>query len=273
MCPTETDLRYDLHVHSCFSDGDVEPFELLQMAQLQGLSGLAITDHDTIAAYTPELFFTARQLGLTLILGAEISSLQGQKSVHVLAYAFEPNVIFLGFLAEIRQKRIERNLQILAKLQARGLAIAENELYPEVFSGSKGRPHIAKLLVQKGFVPNFQTAFDLYLKEGASCYVEASKFTTRQVIEEVHLAGGKAVLAHPHKLVGEKLVDNLLELPFDGLEGYSGRFNPGRRWLKIAEKKGWQVTGGSDFHSKNLLSNFLGSSWTDEKTLAWLIKK
>src|SRR5690606_9035228 len=112
-----------------------------------------------------------------------------------------------------------------------------------------GRPHIAQLMLIKGYVSSHQEAFEFYLKEGATCYTPGVKSTPEEVIQEIHSANGKAVLAHPHFLKGKTFLRQLLHLPFDGIECYYAKLPKGYElpWVKIAKERGWIATGGSDY--------------------------
>lgn len=267
--------RYDLHVHSSCSDGAFIPEKLLEMAKEKELLGLSITDHDTFSAYTPSLFALAKKLGLVLVPGIEVSSLQDQKSTHILGYNFDlESASFRQFIEKLQKIRYERNLEILEKLKMKNIYITEKELYPDGNGDfSKGRPQIAELIVQKKGAANFQAAFDFYLKEGASCYVAANRFTAEEVIAKIHQAKGKAVLAHPHQVKHKKQLSALLKLPFDGLEVYYSRLPSWQEqeWLKVAKEKKLLVTGGSDFHGIGAAYNALGCSWVDKKRLDLLL--
>lgn len=278
MCPSQiVEKRYDLHVHSACSDGSFTPLELLYMAQERGLSGLSITDHDTFAAYDEAFLKLADQLKMTVVIGIEVSSLHLKKSVHVLGYDFDlQSKSFIGFIKNLQEKRYVRNLQILEKLKAKHIYIAQEELYPETEKHAlKGRPQIADLVVKKRPDLNFQAAFDLYLKEGASCYVSANKCTTSEVIDQIHKAQGKAILAHPHQVKDRRQIKALLTLDFDGIEAYYGRLPPNREkeWINAAQSKNWLITGGSDFHGHSRVNVPLGSSWVGKKDLDLLLKK
>lgn len=265
---------FDLHIHSSFSDGLFSPGEILHMAKEKGLAGLSITDHDVFSAYTNELFALAARLQLKLVSGIELSSLFENKSVHVLGYNFRPDSVSLQrFIEKLQQLRYERNLKILEKLKEYNIYIAEKELYPELKMQCKGRPQIASLIVQKQGAANFQQAFNRYLKEGACCYMAASKFETERAIEEIHLAGGKAVLAHPHQIASKARVLKILKLPFDGLEVFYSRLPlfKEQKWLQIAREKNLLITGGSDFHGTEGSTNFIGSSWIDAANFKQLL--
>jgi len=273
-------FRADIHCHSNCSDGSDAPLEILDKASKQNLQGLSITDHDTILAYTPEFFDKAESLSIRILSGVEISTELDSTAVHVLGYGFDIEHEGLRqFLQEIQSFRNNRNREILKKLSLKNISISEEELF--AFSlkietkKSIGRPHIAYLMVQKGYVRSPQEAFDLYLKDGASCYVSGFKFTPLQAIEQIHKAKGKAVLAHPHFIKGGLLLQRLLSLPLDGIECYYGMLNKNQEasWISLAKRKSWIATGGSDYHGSFKPQIQLGCSWVDLATFEALLKR
>lgn len=269
---SSTNFRADLHCHSVCSDGSDTPLELIIKAKETGLSGISITDHDTIEAYTPDLFSSAQSLGIRLLPGIEFSSEWKDSTVHVLGYGFDlKSHPLLAFIEEMQKRRNQRNRSILQKLEAKKIIVTEEELASLVTSGMKktiGRPHIAELMVKKGYVKTFRDAFDDYLKEGASCYVGGFKFTPLDIIQVIHEAKGKAVLAHPHFIKNGSYLGSLLTFPFDGIECYYGTLlkHQERPWVKIAKQKKWIATGGSDYHGAFKSHITLGCSWVDEAT-------
>lgn len=273
-------FRADIHCHSDCSDGSDTPFLLLELAMQANLQGLSITDHDTLEAYTPELFEKAKELNLQLLTGVELSTEFRHESVHVLGYGIDVHSHSLrNFLEELQRRRAGRNRMILDNLARKNMPISEEELlsFASRIEGKKtvGRPHIAALMVQKGFVRTWKEAFDVYLKQGASCYVAGIKFTPLEAIEQIRLAKGKAVLAHPHFLRKGSILREILALPFDGIECYYARLPKAQElpWAQLAEKKGWIATGGSDYHGAFKPDLFLGCSWVDETTFAKLLPR
>ena len=265
------EFRADLHCHSTSSDGSDTPQQLVRKAKEIGLSGLSITDHDTIEAYRPELLSEAEALGLQILTGIELSSEFGETPVHILGYGFDLHSDSLRiFLVEMQKRRNQRNRALLEKLAERNLPIAEEELLDFARHTEKkktvGRPHIAALMVKKGYVRTLQEAFDRYLKEGGLCYVPGFKFTPQDAIDEIRKAGGKAVLAHPHFIKKGSLLRKLLEHRFDGIECYYGNLHKQLEapWLKIAKEKNWIATGGSDYHGTFKPHISLGCSWVGE---------
>lgn len=258
-----TDFRADLHCHTTCSDGSDTPLEILQKAKESGLQGLSITDHDTIAAYTPELFLKAAELEIQLLTGIELSSEWKEATVHVLGYNIDiHSQAFIQFLAELIKRRDARNAAMIEKLKKKGFALEVEEL--SVFGNCTiGRPHIAQLLVQKGYVSSIQEAFYRYIGEGCSCFSIGIKYTPNEVVQEIHKAGGMAVLAHPHFIKKVKILDHLLQLPLDGLECYYSVLRPHQEksWIDLAKKRKWIATGGSDYHGSVKPHIQLGCSW------------
>ncbi|MES2272841.1 MAG: PHP domain-containing protein [Chlamydiota bacterium] len=274
----ESDFRADLHCHSNCSDGSEDPRVLLRLAVQADLQGLSITDHDTMDAYTPELFADAESLGIRLLPGIELSAEQDQVPVHVLGYGYDLKSFSLkNFLIEMNQRRAERNRAILRKLEQKKMPMTEAELLEFAALARQkrtiGRPHIAQLMVKKKYVSSPSEAFDKYLKEGASCYAAGIKYTPAEAIAQIHQAQGKAILAHPHFLKGGSFLKKLLSLPFDGLECYYARLSKVQEtpWLKIAKERNWIATGGSDYHGELKPHIPLGSSWVGEHTFRMLL--
>ncbi len=273
-------FRADIHCHSDCSDGSDSPFQLVELAIAAGLQGLSITDHDTTEAYTPELFEKAKNGNLQLLSGIELSTEFFLQSVHVLGYGIDHESSSLRkFLDELQRRRTARNRMILDNLARKKIPISEEELFAFAarLEGKKtiGRPHIAALMVQKGYVASWQQAFDGYLKQGASCYAAGVKFSPLEAIHQIRQAGGKAVLAHPHFLRKGHTLREILALPFDGIECHYARLPKTQElpWLELAEKKGWIATGGSDYHGTFKPNLSLGCSWVSETVFFKLLPR
>ncbi len=264
-------FRADLHCHTNYSDGSDDPITLLKKAKEVGLSGLSITDHDCIDAYTDEVLAFAQSLEIRILPGIEISSSLYGNTVHILGYGFDlKSSSLLDVIGKTQEKRRERNRLILEKLSQKKKPISEKELWD--FVGQKtgrvahqviGRPHIAALMIEKGYVSSFQEAFDLYLKDRACCYVAGFRLTPLEVVQAIHQARGRAVLAHPHFIKEKRILRDLLVFPFDGIECYYGTLDKHleKPWLDLAKKKGWLPTGGSDYHGLIRPNVALGASW------------
>jgi predicted metal-dependent phosphoesterase TrpH len=272
------EFRADLHCHSTCSDGTSSPEDLVKLAVDIGLSGFSITDHDSIEAYSRALPI-AQQHGLEMISGAEFSTVQGKVSIHLLAYAFSlDNPIIHQFCQKHHERREKRNRDILKRLDVHGMQISEEEVFSasshelSIAQRSIGRPHIALAMIKKGYVGSVNEAFKKYLGEGKPCYAPGESFTTEETLNIIHEVNGLAVIAHPHLIENGKTLQELLEMDFDGIECYYGRFHhdQNKRWVKIAEKKKWLITGGSDYHGEIKPDIPLGSSWVNEEAFRLL---
>jgi predicted metal-dependent phosphoesterase TrpH len=274
-----TEYRADLHCHTTCSDGTVAPEEIIKMAADSGLSGLSITDHDTIEAYTTAVPF-AKQLGVELISGVEFSSMQEDNSVHILAYSFPlDSLIIKDFCVRHHQRRTHRNREILKKLSAHGMPITEEDVTDTISDhlhehSTIGRPHIALAMLKKGYIHSIQEGFNKYLGEGKLCYAPGESFSVQETINIIHQAKGLAVIAHPHLIDHAATLKQLLEMNFDGIECYYACFSKEKqkRWLKIAEHRQWLITGGSDYHGAIKPNIPLGASWVNEELFRILQK-
>ncbi len=190
-------FRADLHCHSTCSDGSMMPIELLNHAVEKGLNALSITDHDSIDAYNSDTLAAAKKLGLELISGVEFSTALNQVSVHLLGYDFSlENKEIIAFCEMHKMRRQKRYREILELLNKHGMPINEDELLrsvsksaPERLNLTIGRPHIAQMMVQMGYVETLQEAFKKYLGDGCSCYVQGEYVTPEATIEIIHKAG------------------------------------------------------------------------------------
>ncbi len=255
----------DLHCHTTCSDGSVTPSQLIQLAKQVGLKGLSITDHDSIDAYQIAIP-AAKATGIRLGTGVEFSCEFQGISLHLLGYDFDLKSSGVHQLCQRHQKRREaRNRAILAKLEEAGMPVSYEELLAKASGNTIGRPHIAQLMVEKKYVKNLREAFNYYIGEGKKCYDSGEPFTVEEAILVLHEAGGKAFVAHPQLLPEEFPIDNLLKLPFDGLECYYSRLFK-KSWVEIAQGRGWIMSGGSDFHGSVKPETELGCCGIDEET-------
>ncbi len=266
-----SEFKADLHCHSTFSDGSDAPDQLIVLAKTLELQGLSITDHDTIAAYERALP-VAQAAQLLLLPGVEFSAVHRNEPVHVLGYAFHlGHPAIHQFCERHQRRRLERNARMLSNLRKLGFHVSEEELYQEQ-TGTIGRPHIALLLVKKEIVSSVKEAFHRYLGEGKPAYDPGEGIRVEETIACIHAAQGKAVLAHPHLLQRSSTIRDMLAMPFDGIEGYYAKMTAEqeRRWIEIGIKKGWLVTGGSDYHGVVKPQIPLGCSWTGNETFQML---
>lgn len=273
---TETSFRADLHCHSTASDGSLTPKELIDMAIEKGLSGLSITDHDTIGAYAEALPY-AREKGLPLLLGVEFSTLHEGQSIHLLAYGFCMDHPHISQLEERqRERRHKRNEEVVRLLTEMGMPLTYDEVLAECSQEDcvVGRPHIANAMVKRGYVKSIKEAFKKYLGDDKSCFVASAAPSAQETIKLVHEAKGFILIAHPHLITKKRLFKSLLKLPFDGLETSYAKMSKdqNRPFQLIAKERNWLSTGGSDYHGDRGYPLSLGESWTDEKTFSTLME-
>jgi predicted metal-dependent phosphoesterase TrpH len=167
-----------------------------------------------------------------------------------------------------------RNREILKKLREQGCPLEESDIIDsDDETRAFGRVHIALALLRKGYISDPIEAFKRYIGNDRSCYVSGEKCSVAQGVEAIKRAKGKAVLAHPHIIKSKPLVRKLLELPFDGLEAYYGRFSAAEneQWVEQAVKRGLFVTGGSDFHGLAKPDVSLGVAFAPETTFELLL--
>ncbi len=246
----------DLHVHSSASDGSLSPREVVAAAKAQGLRAIALTDHDTIEGLD-EALAAGAALGLEVIPGIEISADHEPGSMHILGLFIDHHHPPLDKqLQVLKQARADRNPQIIAKLQKLGLAITMAEVQAVSGGGQVGRPHIAQVLVNQGYVAGFQEAFEKYIGNHGPAYVSKFRFAPRDAIAMITAAGGLASLAHPFTLeyssIGhlKMILQQLREWGLTALEVYYPEHPPERQaqYKKLAQELGLLITGGSDFH-------------------------
>lgn len=248
----------DLHTHSYYSDGSASPAELVQMAVDSRLRGIALTDHDTIEGIDE---FLAQGLTheLEVIPGLEINATHRDFSLHILGYGIDHrNSELIEWLRRLQEGRARRNEQIISKLQKMGFDIHLHELETVSPCGQTGRPHIARLMQNKGIVQSTNDAFALYLRNGCPAWATRFAYTAAESIDMIHRAGGLAVLAHPGVLKQQApalslIMAELVERGLDGIEAYYPTHSPTleKKMRKFARKYQLVLTGGSDYHGNH----------------------
>jgi hypothetical protein len=249
----------DLHSHTNRSDGTFAPAELVAEAKRVGLSALAITDHDTFAGYDTAAPL-AREAGLELIGGIELSTRYMGQSVHLLGYfpVTPPSEEFRKWLDFMLAMRRDRNNRLITKLQSLGVHITLEEVETEGRTLT-GRPHFARVLVDKGYATDIQNAFDLYLDESARGFVQRQEVPMEEALERILKSGGVPSLAHPVRIAKnnwDKLAEYVEDLAGSGLravEVFHSDHSPENvsYYGSLAERFNLGVTGGSDFHGAN----------------------
>jgi len=244
----------DLHSHTNESDGTCSPKQLIEEAARAGVTVLGITDHDTLTGFDMARE-PAREAGLQLVCGIELSTKLHGRSVHLLGYF--PDT---GNLAEFREwildqqaSRRERNVRLAARLRELGFDITLEEAEARG-RGMTGRPHFAEIMVEKGYVKNLRQAFDDYLDESATGYVYRREPSFSEGVAAIRQAGGVSSLAHPVRVHGDvpRMMPELCEAGLTAIEAYHSDHDAQdtELYLGLARRYGLLVTGGSDYHGE-----------------------
>jgi 3',5'-nucleoside bisphosphate phosphatase len=255
----------DLHLHTTASDGRLTPAELVPHAAAAGVSVIAVTDHDTIAACA-EVARTARAHGIDAITGIEITAVEDGRDVHMLGYfvdTADPGLT--EFLSAQRHVRLDRLRRIAARLNELGLPV-DVELMIDAASRAGrtvGRPLVADAMIAKGYVTSRREAFDVWLGGDRPAFVPRGGASPERVIDVVHGASGRISLAHPGRTgLADGRIRRLVDAGLDAIEVYHSDHDAAlvTRYASLADHLNILRTGGSDFHGDPNSSVTVGSS-------------
>lgn len=278
--------RIDLHIHTTISDGVLTPKEVIDEAVKNGVAVISIADHDTIDAYTDEIFEYAKSKNIKLIPAVEISTKTKKSGIHVLGYNFDlEDIEFKEKLKQIRNARHDYLHKVAKKLEELGYYVNLTEL-DKIDAVTKA--HIAidlttnlankdKLLKEFGHIPAKGEFIETIMNENCPAYVEKVTVTPREAGEMIRAAKGKVVLAHPvayvheDNLTDEDILEIVNDMKADGLEAnylyvdrYDNKFDETKKWNEFAKQHNLFVTVGSDFHNnKKKLKPLIGFVNTD----------
>ena len=239
----------DLHLHTNFSDGTFTPEELVKEAINAGLSTIAITDHDTINGILPAKIAAGDIL--EVIPAVEMSAELDSKEFHILGYFVDLDSAVLNVqLKKMYEVRIERVYSILEKLRGLNINMEPEEVFGIAGQGTVSRLHIARALLAKGAVSNIYEAFARFIGNDGPAYVGKFSVSPLETISLIKEAGGIPVLAHPYTYNRDELIPSLIKSGLRGIEAYYPEYPKSvvQFYLKVAEKYGLLVTGGSDCH-------------------------
>lgn len=242
--------KADLHIHTTASDGNSSPEEIVKSAKEHKLEIISITDHDTIKGYR-QAREIALDLDIQLLPGVEITADFNGRECHLLAYCFNPeHPAIRKMLAQHYRSRLKRGKWIIDQLSKEGLELDIAEVKAEANGGNIGRPHIASVLVNKGYVASFKEAFIRYLSDDSLGRIYNEYHSYQKVIRIVKEAGGAVIIAHPGNLYSEDELEQLVNAGVDGIEFLhpSHDYATQKRIEEFADKYNLLLTGGSDFH-------------------------
>jgi len=245
---SESSNRIDLHTHSRYSDGTLDPAEVVRRASAHQVKVMALTDHDSISGFE-QARMEGEKLGFRVLCGIEINTCEGDL-LHVLGYGIRPDSAALKTrLEEFRDRRHKRLYAILERLRQHSVDISWEDVR-QVSQQTLGRPHVADAMVKKGIVHSRKEAFDRYLTRGKPGYVEPMGPTAQEAIATIREAGGWASLAHPGAINDETSLKRLVEFGLEGLEVYYPAHTQATiaKLLMLAGTYRLMPTVGSDFH-------------------------
>jgi predicted metal-dependent phosphoesterase TrpH len=256
----------DLHTHSTASDGVYSPTILLQHAKTAGIHVLALTDHDSTEGVA-EAAEAANALDIDFIPGIEINTDIRGSEVHVLGYFLEyQQPAFQDVLRVLRDSRELRGQRMVELLDQQGVHISWKRVR-EIANGVVGRPHVARALLEAGYVQTIGEAFDKYIGRGRLAYVPHYKLTPNEAVRLIASANGLPVIAHPLNIPGlvelRNWLPGLCEAGMVGLETYYGQYTPQDEQTLLALAHEYQLipTGGSDFHGPDIHPTPLGGRY------------
>lgn len=270
-------VRYaDLHTHTYHSDGTRSPAEVIDVALARGIEIVAISDHDNLAAYF-EIKSHADERGVTLIPAAELSCAYEGVDIHILAYAFDPHDERIAArLQQFRNARQRRGQRIVTQLRALGYDISSERVEELAAGGAVGRPHVARALVEAGYVASVADAFDKLLRPGKPGFVDKDRFAIDEAVALMRSTGGVTSIAHPTLYPDHaRIVPQLLDAGIDGIEVLHPDVDEASReaYASIARSRGKFLTGGSDDHGTVKAKETLGTIKVPEDWIVPILER
>lgn len=244
------DSRADLHLHTTFSDGALQPSEIVKRAHKSGLSVISITDHDNVGALD-EAIELGKSLGVEVVPGVELSVTLNEKDVHLLAYFFDhSNKKLLEYLTFFRYERLKRAERIVQKLNEINIPLKIDAVLDQAGVGSVGRPHIASALLEEGLTETYHEAFLRYIGVGAPAYEKKYQLSPSEATQLINQAGGLSFLAHPGKYTTDVELSSLIKSGLDGIEVVHPSHNEVREefYRGVVHQYFLLECGGSDYH-------------------------
>ena len=270
-------MRYaDLHTHTSHSDGTRSSREVIDVARSHGITIVAISDHDNLAAYF-EVKRYADSADVTLVPAVELSCAYQGVDVHILAYAFDPlDDAIDRRLRRFRETRAKRGQRMVDRLRALGYDIQASRIEQLAAGGAVGRPHVARALVERGYATSVDDAFDRLIGTGKPAYVDKERFAIDEAIALIHAAGGLTSIAHPTLYPDhDRIVPALLDAGIDGVEVFHPDVDEVSReaYSNVARFRGRMLTGGSDDHGTVKKVETLGTIRVPENLIEPILQR
>ena len=244
-------VEVDLHLHTTASDGLLTPTELIALVAETSLRVIAIADHDSTDGVDEAQEAVRSHPRLTLIPAVEIGTEEGETELHLLGYFIDHRrAAFRAALERLRESRATAARLTVEKLAELGVRVSW-ERVQELATGVVGRPHIARAMVEAGYIENVHEAFDYYLGDDGKVRVEREKLSPLDGLSLVHEAGGIGVVAHPRTVNNlGPTVAALAEAGLAGIEVYAERYTAMQRgaYAVLADRHGLVQCGGTDYH-------------------------
>ena len=256
--------RVDLHLHTTVSDGALRPEELVRAASIAGIQVMAVTDHDSVDGIR-DAERAASDLPIQVIPGIELSASLDSDDIHVLGYFLDPDDrVLREALARLQEGRVTQARSMVERLAELGRPLDWDRVMAIAQGGSVGRPHIAKALVERGYVVSVDEAFSHFLGRGGPGYVEGRKLLPQEAVGLIREAGGIPSLAHPiivgasdYRLDLDRLLPVMVEAGLEGIEAYYKGYTPELTagLLALASRHRLVPTGGSDYHGGGVVAD------------------
>lgn len=243
-------LKADLHIHTTASDGLMSPEEVVRWASVKRLTAIGITDHDTVKGISPAEKAAAKY-GIEVIPGIELSTTFENEEIHILGYYIDYKARwFIDTLIKLQKSRYERAGKMVGKLNDMGIDITLDKVKEIADEGAMGRPHIARAMIDSGYISNIKEAFTEYIGKDRPAYVERYKLSTGEAIDIIKKLGGVSVLAHPGLLQNKSNLGRIIALGINGIEVYHSKHDEDtvKSILAVAHSRNLLITGGSDCH-------------------------
>lgn len=251
----------DLHSHSTASDGTLAPRALVQAAARRGVRVLAVTDHDSTEGLADAMAEAETLRPLEIVPGIEINCDVDGGEIHVLGYYMDYEAPwFQEFCRAQRAERRNRIYRIAERLAELGMPIDPEAVFALVQEGSAGRPHVAQVMVDRGYVKTVREAFDRFLGAGKPGNVPRTKLTPEDAVRLLRRAGGVPVFAHPGLAGRDALIPSLVAAGLMGIECYYPEHSAAQTgtYVELCREHGLVATGGSDFHGPRVKTTQLG---------------